>query len=55
VWALAVGGQEGVEDMLDMLRDELATAMALTGCANLAAVTRAHVTLPHEHPPRPRL
>jgi isopentenyl diphosphate isomerase/L-lactate dehydrogenase-like FMN-dependent dehydrogenase len=53
VWALAVDGQQGVEDMLDMLHEELVTAMALTGCASLAAIQRSHVTLPHEPPPRP--
>lgn len=31
-FALAVGGQDGVERMLSIIKDELEAAMALCGC-----------------------
>ena len=40
VWGLAVGGQAGVERALELLRDELDTAMALAGTPTLASMTR---------------
>jgi 4-hydroxymandelate oxidase len=40
VWALAVGGQSGVESALQMLRNELDIAMALTGCACISDIER---------------
>jgi isopentenyl diphosphate isomerase/L-lactate dehydrogenase-like FMN-dependent dehydrogenase len=43
LWGLAVGGAEGVEQILGLLREELELALALCGCASPAAVTRAHV------------
>jgi 4-hydroxymandelate oxidase len=39
LWGLAVGGAEGVERVLGLLREELRRAMALAGCPSLAAVT----------------
>jgi len=53
-WALAAGGYEGVVRMLEILEDEMISAMALAGLPSLAAVTpksvcRAEaVTMPHE-------
>ena len=44
VWGLAVGGEEGVGDVLRLLRDEIELGLALLGCASPAEVTRAHVT-----------
>lgn len=38
LWGLAVGGQEGVTRVLNILRGELERAMALAGCATLAAI-----------------
>ncbi|WP_071189232.1 alpha-hydroxy acid oxidase [Trichormus sp. NMC-1] len=35
LWGLAVSGQEGVSDIISLLKDELTTAMALSGCASL--------------------
>lgn len=35
LWGLAVSGQAGVADIISLLKDELTTAMALSGCANL--------------------
>jgi 4-hydroxymandelate oxidase len=39
VWALAAGGQRGVEDLLTWLVDDLAHAMTLAGAPDLASVT----------------
>ena len=41
VWGLANAGAAGVAHVLRLLRDELEAAMALTGCATLAAATPA--------------
>lgn len=38
LWALTAGGERGVAQMLDMLRDELDQAMALCGCHSLAEI-----------------
>ena len=38
LWGLAVGGQEGVERVLEILRSELSTAMALAGCRSIADI-----------------
>jgi isopentenyl diphosphate isomerase/L-lactate dehydrogenase-like FMN-dependent dehydrogenase len=43
LWGLAVGGAEGVERVLGLLRDEFELALALCGCASPAEVTRAHI------------
>jgi 4-hydroxymandelate oxidase len=43
LWGLAVDGAEGVQRVLDLLREEVALALALCGCASPAHVTRAHV------------
>jgi isopentenyl diphosphate isomerase/L-lactate dehydrogenase-like FMN-dependent dehydrogenase len=53
-WALAAGGQAGVVRMLDILEDEMISAMALAGLPNLSALTPKFVckaepvTMPHE-------
>jgi len=39
LWGLAVDGANGVQRVLEILRDELALAMALAGCPTLAEVT----------------
>jgi len=43
LWALAVGGEEGVAKLLGGLRDEVDEALMLCGCRSPAEVTRAHV------------
>jgi isopentenyl diphosphate isomerase/L-lactate dehydrogenase-like FMN-dependent dehydrogenase len=43
LYGLAVGGAEGVQRVLELLREEMALALALCGCASPAEVTRAHV------------
>ena len=43
LYGLAVGGAEGVERVLGLLREEIELALALCGCPSPAEVTRAHV------------
>ena len=43
-FALAVGGQEGVDRLFEILAEELSVAMALTGCASLADISKDVVT-----------
>jgi isopentenyl diphosphate isomerase/L-lactate dehydrogenase-like FMN-dependent dehydrogenase len=43
LWGLAVGGEAGARDVLELLRAELKLALALCGCRSPAEVTRAHV------------
>ena len=43
LWGLATGGAEGVQAVLELLREEIALALALCGCASPDAVSRAHV------------
>jgi 4-hydroxymandelate oxidase len=43
LWGLAVGGEEGVADVLRMFREEVELGLALLGCASPADVNRAHV------------
>ena len=39
-WALAAGGRAGVERAVEILQDELETAMALLGCTSMSEVSR---------------
>jgi len=43
LWGLAVGGQTGVQQVLELLRDELDLAMALSGCATLKDIDQSLV------------
>jgi 4-hydroxymandelate oxidase len=43
LWGLAVDGEEGARDVLELLRAELELALALCGCHSPAEVTRGHV------------
>jgi 4-hydroxymandelate oxidase len=43
LWGLATGGAEGVQRVLDLLRDEIELALALCGCTSPADVTLEHV------------
>jgi 4-hydroxymandelate oxidase len=38
LWGLAVGGEQGVRRVLEILHHELSTAMALAGCARVADI-----------------
>jgi isopentenyl diphosphate isomerase/L-lactate dehydrogenase-like FMN-dependent dehydrogenase len=49
LWGLAAGGQQGVTDVLEMFRREIALAMTLAGCAGCGQVSRDHV----QHGPAP--
>jgi 4-hydroxymandelate oxidase len=40
LWGLAVGGEDGVKFVLEMLRREFDLAMGLSGCPSLSAITR---------------
>jgi 4-hydroxymandelate oxidase len=40
---LAVGGEAGVSRVLELLRDEIALALALLGCTSPGQVTRTHI------------
>jgi len=43
LWGLAVGGEAGARRVLEILRAELALAMALAGCARLSDIDRSLV------------
>ena len=43
-FALAVGGEHGVDKLFEILAEETRVAMALTGCASLADITGDVVT-----------
>jgi isopentenyl diphosphate isomerase/L-lactate dehydrogenase-like FMN-dependent dehydrogenase len=43
LYGLAVGGADGVERVLGLLREEIELALALCGCTSPAEVTRNHV------------
>ena len=43
LWGLATGGADGVQAVLQLLREEIALALALCGCASPEAVSGTHV------------
>jgi 4-hydroxymandelate oxidase len=43
LWGLAVGGEKGVREVLELLKAEIQLALQLVGCPSPAAVTRDHV------------
>jgi (S)-2-hydroxy-acid oxidase len=43
-YALAVGGEQGVVDMLATLQQEIESAMVLCGCATVSDLAQSHVT-----------
>ena len=45
LWGLAAAGQQGVELVLTLLRQELDLAMALAGCPDIKSITRDLVSL----------
>ncbi|XP_004689650.1 PREDICTED: hydroxyacid oxidase 2 [Condylura cristata] len=40
LWGLACKGEHGVKEVLDILKDEFRTSMALTGCRSVAEINR---------------
>eukprot|EP00931_Biecheleriopsis_adriatica_P087178 TRINITY_DN61685_c0_g1_i1.p1 TRINITY_DN61685_c0_g1~~TRINITY_DN61685_c0_g1_i1.p1 ORF type:complete len:386 (+),score=79.81 TRINITY_DN61685_c0_g1_i1:34-1158(+) len=55
LWALAADGQAGAQLALNMLQEELTTAMALSGISSLSDVSRKLVQAPGDHPPLSRI
>ena len=55
LYALARGGQRGVEEALRLLRRELRLCMTLAGCADIGAVTGDIVRRAHDLPERSKL
>jgi isopentenyl diphosphate isomerase/L-lactate dehydrogenase-like FMN-dependent dehydrogenase len=43
LWGLTADGEAGVRKVLEIFKTELELAMALSGCASIAAITPAHV------------
>ena len=43
LWGLAAGGEQGARDVLELLTEEFAIALHLTGCRSPAELTREHV------------
>jgi 4-hydroxymandelate oxidase len=50
IWGLAAAGEDGVAQVLDLLRAELELGLALLGCRSPAEVTPAHVLRPERAP-----
>jgi isopentenyl diphosphate isomerase/L-lactate dehydrogenase-like FMN-dependent dehydrogenase len=50
LYGLAVGGEQGVQRVLELLRDEVERGLALLGCETPAQVSRSHVepTVPYD-------
>lgn len=48
VFGLAAKGENGVKRVIQMLKDELELAMALSGCPNVKDITRSHVRTERE-------
>ncbi len=46
LWGLAYDGQKGVEKTLDILREELDRAMALTGCTSVDKIDEDVIMAP---------
>jgi len=51
LWGLAVGGEDGVVQVLDLLRDELRRTMVLAGCPDITAAGHDLVRRRSGHPP----
>ena len=39
LWGLAAGGEDGAREVLELLREELATALHLMGCRSVAELS----------------
>ena len=50
LWGLAAAGEDGVRDVLRILRDELSLAMALSGRPSIASIDRTLVSNPATQP-----
>ncbi|KAL9157140.1 hypothetical protein ABFS82_09G126100 [Erythranthe guttata] len=47
IYGLAAKGDHGVKRVVDMLKDELESTMALAGCCNVKDISRSHVRTEH--------
>lgn len=47
MWGLSVAGQQGVERVVSIFREELTTCMQLAGCADVAELRRDDVMVKH--------
>lgn len=45
MWGLSVAGQQGVERVVSIFREELTTCMQLAGCADVAELCRDDVMI----------
>lgn len=43
IWGLAVNGQQGVENVLDIFQTEFTSTMSLTGVTGIEQITRDYV------------
>ncbi|XP_055700657.1 uncharacterized protein LOC129800361 [Phlebotomus papatasi] len=43
IWGLTVAGQQGVEDVLRIIKNEFETCMGLAGCSAVSDITKKHV------------
>lgn len=50
LWALASDGERGAKLAIDMIKEELRTAMALSGVPSISDISRKLVQTPHEQP-----
>jgi 4-hydroxymandelate oxidase len=50
LWGLGAGGQQGVEQVLALLRQEFELACSLAGCPTIASIHRSLLLLPGEKP-----
>ncbi|XP_038060331.1 hydroxyacid oxidase 1-like [Patiria miniata] len=48
LWGLAYDGEAGVRKVLEILREELSRAMALTGCSSIADITPDLIKMPSQ-------
>lgn len=52
LYGLALGGQQGVHRVLEILRKEFCLSLALMGCPTIKHLSRSQVVAPWEYPSR---
>jgi len=55
LWALAMDGERSAKIALEMIREELRTAMALSGVPSISSLSRSLVQTEHDQPPSAKL
>jgi (S)-2-hydroxy-acid oxidase len=48
IYGLAAKGENGVQSVIEMLKNELELTMALSGCPSIKDITRAHIVTEHD-------